>query len=78
MRRQLRTRFWLEVALSSASGMLFFLTLFWRDWIEVTSGFDPDGHSGAAERVVVVALFVVALTCALLARVEWRRPAPAT
>lgn len=70
--RSVRKRFWLESAFSALSGILGLLTLFWPDWIEI-SGWDPDNHSGAVEWLIVGLLAVVAVTCALLARMEWRR-----
>lgn len=67
-----RTRFWIEMGASVGSGVLAVVTLFWRDWIEVT-GWDPDRHSGALEWMVVVALALVSVSLAVTARVEWRR-----
>ena len=67
-----RTRFWIEMGASGGSGVLAVVTLFWRDWIEVT-GWDPDRHSGALEWMVVVALALVSVSMAVMARVEWRR-----
>jgi hypothetical protein len=73
----MRRRFWFEAITALLSAALACLTLFWRDWIEVT-GWDPDQHSGALEWVVVGGLVVLALGSALLARSEWRcRPAAA-
>jgi hypothetical protein len=37
----MRKRFWIESAAAVACGALAVVTLFWRDWIEVT-GWDPD------------------------------------
>jgi hypothetical protein len=51
------------------------LTLFWRDWIEVVFGVDPDGRSGALEFVIAAALLLGAAASAVLARAEWRRVA---
>jgi hypothetical protein len=75
--RTIRARFWLEIVAAVASGSLAVLTVFWHDWIEVT-GWDPDRHSGAVEWVIVAVLAAVAVIAAVLARVEWRRPIPAT
>jgi hypothetical protein len=52
------------------------LTLFWRDWLEAL-GFEPDNDDGTAEWLIVAGLLVVCIVFVLLARVEWRRPAPA-
>jgi hypothetical protein len=73
-RRQIRVRFWIETALAGLTGALFVLTLFWRDWLEVL-GFDPDHHNGAAEWLIVAALFVLCLGLSVVARLEWRRAA---
>ena len=74
---KVRPRFWIELGFAVSSGVLAIVTVFWRDWIEVT-GWDPDRHSGAAEWAVVAVLAVISIAMALLARVEWRRPLPAT
>ena len=58
---QLRMRFWLEAGFGSACGTLAVLTLFWRDWIEALTGFDPDRGSGTAEVTFVLALAGLAL-----------------
>jgi hypothetical protein len=77
MRRELRARFWIEAVLAGASAFLFVLTLAWRDWIEGTTGYDPDRHSGSLEWAIVAGLFVLTVVFALLARMEWQRPAEA-
>jgi undecaprenyl pyrophosphate phosphatase UppP len=69
----LRLRFWLESVLGSITGILAIVTLFWHDWIEVVFGVDPDKGNGSAEWLVVVVLFVVTVTLAVGASVEWRR-----
>jgi hypothetical protein len=48
------------------------LTIFWHDWIEVLTGWDPDNHSGMAEWIVVVGLLVAAVIMGLAARRHWR------
>ena len=73
MKTTLRARFWLETGLASVCGCLFVLTLFWRDWIEGLTGFNPDRHSGSVEWAIVLAFLVVSLTAGVLARIEWRR-----
>jgi hypothetical protein len=75
--RTTRARFWIEIVAAVASGSLALLTLFWHDWIEVT-GWDPDGHNGTVEWLVVALLATVAVLAAVMARVEWRRPIRAT
>jgi len=66
-------RFWSEVLLAAASGMLGLITLVWRDWLEAVFGIDPDGHNGLVEWLIVLGLLAAAVTLAALARVEWRR-----
>lgn len=68
-----RRCFWVEVALAALSGLLALLTLVTREWIELLFGVDPDGGDGSLEWLLVVALAVVALVLAAVARVEWRR-----
>lgn len=77
MKATVRARFWLEAALASAGAVLAALTAFWRDWIEVMTGLDPDSHSGGLEWEVAVAFVVLALVAGSAARHEWRRAAPA-
>jgi hypothetical protein len=74
---KVRARFWLEIILGSLSGLLGLLTIFWRDWIEGVTGFDPDHHSGSIELLLVVSLLLVAVCSSVLARAEWRRAAAA-
>ncbi len=74
MHAPVRGRFWLEALLASLCGLLAVLTLFWRDWIEALTGFDPDHHNGAFEWAIVAALAVAAIVAGLVARAEWRRP----
>ena len=66
----------IETTLAALSGVLGVLTLFWRDWLEVT-GWDPDHHSGSAEWIIAVALIAVATTLGVAARREHRRGLPA-
>jgi hypothetical protein len=68
-----RPRFWVEMALSVASGLLGLVTLVWRDWIEIVFGVDPDHHSGTLEWVIVFALLLIAVITGVLARAEWGR-----
>jgi hypothetical protein len=73
MKATVRPRFWVEVGLASVCGFLAVLTVFWRDWIEGVTGFDPDHHNGSFEWVIVAGLFLVCGLVALAARAEWRR-----
>ena len=36
------------------------LTIFWPDWIEGLTGYDPDQHDGLVEWLIVIALFSTA------------------
>jgi hypothetical protein len=62
-----------ELALAILSGGLAVLTIFWRDWIEALTGFDPDHHNGSFEWLIVLGLAVAALVLSLLAARTWRR-----
>lgn len=66
-------RFWFEVALSVASGLLGLVTLVWQDWIEIVFGVDPDHHSGTLEWVIVFALLLIAVIAGVLTRADWGR-----
>ncbi|SCG78594.1 ABC transporter permease [Micromonospora humi] len=74
--RRFRTRFRVEVVSASLFGALFVLTLFRRDWLEAF-GIEPDHHDGTVEWLLVAGLFVLFALCAVSARLEWRRTAPA-
>jgi hypothetical protein len=78
MKASVRARFWLEAGLASLCGVLGVLTLFWRDWIEALTGFDPDHHNGSFEWLIVLGLFLICVLVGAAARAEWRRPRPAT
>lgn len=77
MQKSLRARFWVESVLAAITGVLFVVTLFVRNWIEVVFGVDPDQQNGALEWVIVGALFVVTLVFGVVARGEWQRAARA-
>ncbi|MER5427715.1 ABC transporter permease [Streptomyces sp. NPDC002588] len=74
----MRKRFWVETVLGGLSALLFLVTLIWRDWIEIVFGFDPDAGSGVVEWLIVAVTALIAVLCALGARIEWRRTHPAT
>ena len=74
MHAPVRGRFWLEASLASLCGFLAILTVFWRDWVEALTGFDPDQHNGSFEWAIVAVLAAAAITVGLVARTEWRRP----
>ena len=77
MKATVRARFWLEAALASAGAVFAALTAFWRDWIEVMTGLDPDRHSGGLEWTVAFGFVALALVAGSAAWNERRRIAPA-
>jgi undecaprenyl pyrophosphate phosphatase UppP len=62
----------LEMAVALCAGVLGIITIFWHDWIEALTGWDPDQHNGSAEWVAVIALLVVAAVMGLVARRHWK------
>jgi hypothetical protein len=62
----------LEAAVAAVAGLLGVLTIFWHDWIEALTGWDPDHHNGSFEWLIVVALLAVAAAMGLMARHHWR------
>ena len=73
MRFRLRTRFRVEATLAGLSAALFALTLVLPEWIEATTGLEPDAGSGALELAISGALLLVAIGLALMARRDHRR-----
>ena len=73
MKTTFRARFWLETALALLSGCFFVVTLFWPDWIEELTGFEPDDHSGSLEWGIVATFLVISVVASIVARIEWRR-----
>lgn len=73
MKKQVRWFFWLETVVASITGILFVVTLIWRDWAEIIFNVDPDQGNGSFEWMVVGALLVVTLVLFFLAGYEWRR-----
>jgi hypothetical protein len=72
MSSKLPARFWFEAATAVVGGLLFVLTLVTREWIEILTGWDPDGGSGALELVIAVGLLALSLGSALGARRSYR------
>lgn len=70
--RRSKVRARLEMTVALCAGILGILTIFWHDWIEALTGWDPDHHNGTAEWVVVVGLLAVAVAMGLVARRHWR------
>ena len=50
----------LEIAIALFAGALGVLTIFWHDWIEALTGWDPDQHNGAFEWLIVAVLLAIA------------------
>ena len=46
--------------------------MFWHDWIEALTGWDPDHHNGSVEWLIVVALLAVAVAIGIMARRDRR------
>jgi hypothetical protein len=67
----------LEMGVAFCAGVLGIVTIFWRDWIEALTGWDPDQHSGSAEWLVIIGLLMVAVVMVLAARRHWKLVAPA-
>jgi len=63
----------IETTVAILTGALGIITIFWHDWIEILTGWDPDHHNGGAEVALVVVLLAVSVTCAALARRTYRR-----
>ena len=62
-----------EVALACVTGFLGILTMFWRDWIEGLTGWNPDHHSGTVEIAIVCVLLAASVTSAAAAYATYRR-----
>jgi hypothetical protein len=73
MKGKMRFRFWLEVGMASITGILFVITLIWRDWIEMVFNFSLDNGDGSLEWLTVGVLFVATIALFVLARYEWRK-----
>lgn len=73
----MRTRMWIEAALSALACLLTVVTLIWPDWIELVFDESPDGGDGSAERMFAIAWLLAAVAFGWLARRDWRRLLPA-
>src|SRR4051812_18629412 len=73
-----RARFWGETAVALVSGVLAIVMVFWRDWIEARTGFDPDQHDGSVEWLIVASLVFLCMLASVAGRVERRRAWPGT
>ena len=70
---RLKTQAKVETGVAIAAAALLVLTLITREWIELLTGWDPDGGSGALEWGIVVVLAVIAVGLSLRARADWRK-----
>jgi hypothetical protein len=68
---------YLQTGLSTVSGFLAVLTIFWHHWIEVVTGTDPDHHNGSLECLIVAGLAIACMILAVAARHSWRTLRPA-
>jgi hypothetical protein len=68
--QMLRAR--VETAVCVLFSVLTVMTAIWPDWIEETTGLDPDAGSGALEWGLVVVLGAIALAAGVLARRDRR------
>lgn len=66
-------RFWLEIVLALLSTVLFVMTAFWPDWIELLFNIDPDQGSGTLEWAITLGSLAVAVIAGALAAYDWRR-----
>jgi undecaprenyl pyrophosphate phosphatase UppP len=73
-----RVRVGLETAIALFASALGVLTIFWHDWIEALTGWDPDHHNGTFEWLIVVGLLVIAAVVGAAARRDWRVRAAAS
>jgi tetrahydromethanopterin S-methyltransferase subunit E len=73
MVKAMRSRFWLETGMATITGILFVITLMWREWIEIVFDVNPDRGNGWLEWLIVGVLSAVMITLFVLARYEWRR-----
>lgn len=62
----------LESVIALSAGSLGIVTIFWHDWIESLTGWDPDHHRGTAEWLIVAMLLTAAAIAGIAARREWR------
>ncbi len=73
MKGEMRFRFWLEISMATVTGILFVITMIWRDWIEIVFNVSLDNGTGSFEWLIVGVLLAVTITLSVLARYEWHR-----
>jgi hypothetical protein len=69
-RSKVRAR--LEAIVALCAGILGILTIFWPDWIEALTGWDPDHHNGSVEWIVAIGLLTISAAIGLVARRDWK------
>jgi hypothetical protein len=72
MLRRSKVRAQLEAIASLCAGILGIVTIFWHDWIEALTGWDPDHHNGSFEWLIVASLLVISAAMGTAARRHWR------
>ena len=70
--RRSKVRAQVEAVVALCAGILGILTIFWHDWIEALTGWDPDQGNGTVEWVAVIGLLTVSAAMGLVARRHWR------
>jgi undecaprenyl pyrophosphate phosphatase UppP len=73
-----RVRVVAETAIALFASALGVLTIFWHDWIEALTGWDPDHYNGGLEWMIVAVLLVIAAAVGATARRDWRLRAAAS
>jgi hypothetical protein len=73
MARRSTRLLWIERGLAVVSGLLFVVTLLWKEWIEIIFGVDPDSGSGALEWAISFGFLAITVAFTMLARREQRR-----
>ena len=68
----------LEAIVALCAGILGIVTIFWHDWIEALTGWDPDHHNGSFEWIIVAVLLIIAAAIGATARRDWRLRAAAS
>lgn len=76
--RPSRVRVAAQTAIAVFAGALGVLTIFWQDWIEALTGWDPDHHNGSLEAMIVAVLLVIAAAVGATAWRGWRLRAAAS
>ena len=73
-----RVRVVAETAIALFASALGVVTIFWHDWIEALTGWDPDHHHGRLEWMIVAVLLVIATAVGATARRDRRLRAAAS